>query len=233
MQRLIHPNILPVLDVPESPRPPCFVMPCIEPGSLALQLQPHQPLPASRALQLTRQVAAAVVHAHAAGVIHSDLKPGNVLVDAADHAWLCDFGLARALANDFTPGSDRMPNVGTVHYMSPALAAGEAEYTQADIYALGALLYEMLTGHPPYSGRTAQEILGQIRAGPPRRIRDLNREACPGLTLIAKGAMARAPRDRYSCMADVVSDLDRVAQQLTPLGPHTPKDHDTDVYPAA
>jgi serine/threonine-protein kinase len=184
------------------------------------------------ALGLTNQIAAALAHAHAMGVIHSDLKPGNVLVDAEDRVYLSDFGLARALASDFTPGADHMPNAGTAPYMSPAMAAGEAEYTRSDIYAFGALLYEMLTGCPPYSGENTAQILEQIRAGPPRRIRDLNREASPGLVMIAEGAMAGALRDRYSCMADVVSDLDRVARQLPPLGPHGPKTSDTDVCPA-
>ena len=166
------------------------------------------------------------------GVIHSDLKPGNVLVDAEERVYLSDFGLARALAGDFTPGADYTPSAGTAPYMSPAVAAGEAEYTRSDIYGLGALLYEMLTGYPPYSGENTAQILEQIRAGPPRRIRDLNGEASPGLVMIAEGAMAGALRDRYSCMADVVADLDRVARQLPPLGPHGPKTSDTDVCPA-
>jgi serine/threonine-protein kinase len=232
MQRLAHPNILPVLDVPESPQPPYFVMPCIEPGSLALLIKSGQPLPAALALGLTRQIAAAVAHAHAAGVIHSDLKPGNVLVDAEERVYLSDFGLARALASDFTPGADHTPSAGTAPYMSPAVASGEAEYTRSDIYALGALLYEMLTGCPPYSGKTTAQILEQIRAGPPRRIQNLNGDASPGLVMIAEGAMARALRDRYSCVADVLVDLERVARQLTPLGPHSPKSRDTEVCPA-
>ena len=165
------------------------------------------------------------------GVIHSDLKPGNVLVDAEERVYLSDFGLARALAGDFTPGADYTPSAGTAPYMSPAVAAGEAEYTRSDIYGLGALLYEMLTGYPPYSGENTAQILEQIRAGPPRRIRDLNREASPGLVMIAEGAMTRALRDRYSCMAGVVADLDRVARQLPLLGPHSPKAKEVEFCP--
>src|SRR5262249_30658237 len=122
--------------------------------------------------------------------------------------------------NDPLWGPHERRHVGTAAYMSPALAAGRAEDTRCDVYALGALLYEMLTGRPPYDGRTAEEILLRVRGGPPRPILRLNPGAPRGLVRVAEAAMARELRDRYAEMADVVADLNRVALGREPLGPH-------------
>jgi serine/threonine-protein kinase len=219
MQRLAHPNILPVLEVPDPSGSPYLVMPYIEAGSLAMRLQTGQPLGDDLTLSLAGQIAAAIAYAHSQGIIHHDLKPGNVLVDGEGRAYLTDFGLARAMAGESTGSADPGACVGTAPYMSPAVAAGEAEDTRCDIYSFGALLYEMLTGHPPYTGETASQIVQQILARLPRRIRELKPAAEPGLVVIAEAAMARELRDRYSRMADVVTDLERAAQRLPPLGP--------------
>ena len=104
--------------------------------------------------------------------------------------------------------------------MSPAVAAGLAEDTRCDIYAFGALLYEMLTGHPPYEGRTTWEVRRQIIAGPPKAIRFLNPKADEGLAGVAEGAMGRELRDRYADMDDIVADLKRIRSGKSPLGPH-------------
>ena len=99
---------------------------------------------------------------------------------------------------------------GTAPYMSPGVAAGNAEDTRCDIYAFGALLYEMLTGEPPYAGRNTNDIRKQILAGPPKPIRARNPGADAGLVAVAEGAMARELRDRYADMADVLADLERI-----------------------
>ena len=108
---------------------------------------------------------------------------------------------------------------GTAPYMSPGVAAGDAEDTRCDIYAFGALLYEMLTGDPPYAGRALQDIRRQILAGPPKPIQERNPEADAGLRAVAEGAMARELRDRYADMGDVLADLQRIKQGKAPVGP--------------
>ena len=102
--------------------------------------------------------------------------------------------------------------------MSPAVAAGDAEDTRCDIYSFGALLYEMLTGHPPYKGRGTKEILDQIIAGPPKPIASLNPNADRGLVAVAEGCMARELRDRYADMRDVLKDLQRIKENKQPIG---------------
>jgi sugar lactone lactonase YvrE len=109
---------------------------------------------------------------------------------------------------------------GTAPYMSPGVAAGNAEDTRCDIYAFGALLYEMLTGEPPYAGSSTQDIRKQILAGPPKPIRQRNPQADAGLAAVAEGAMARELRNRYADMADVLADLERIKQGRPPAGPH-------------
>jgi len=220
LQRLRHANVVEVLELSDREQGPYFVMPFFEEGSLARRIRPGQPMEAGIILGIAIQVGEALQFAHRRGIIHRDLKPANILLGADRKACLADFGLARTLFNDTLIEVDRQECEGTAPYMSPGTAAGNAEDTRCDIYALGALLYEMLTGEPPYKGRTTREIREQILAGPPRGIRELNPHADPGLTQVAEGAMGRELRDRYADIADVLADLRRVQDGKAPVGPH-------------
>jgi serine/threonine protein kinase/sugar lactone lactonase YvrE len=220
LQKLRHNNVVPVLEVSDRPDGPYFVMPYFERGSLAQRLRPGHPLAAPAALEIARHVAEGLQFAHRRGIIHRDLKPANVLLGPGDAACLADFGLARTVFNDSIVDVEREQIEGTAPYMSPGVAAGNAEDTRCDIYAFGALLYEMLTSQPPYAGRNTSDIRKQIMAGPPTPIQSRNPDADAGLTAVAEGAMARELRDRYADMADVVADLQRLQLGKPPLGPH-------------
>ncbi|MBP9901457.1 MAG: protein kinase [Verrucomicrobia bacterium] len=221
LQQLKHLNILPALYVSENPARPYFVMPIVEHGSLIRKLSEDSPMAEEECVAIARQVAAALAHAHAKGVIHRDLKPGNVLVDFFGTAYLADFGLARTVFNDsLMDAAKGETGEGTAHYMSPQLARGEAEDTWCDIYALGALLYEMLTGRPPYEGQSTSQILQQIRTSPPEPILNSRPKLSPWLLKVVEGAMAREHRDRYANMADVLADLERLEKRQPVLEPH-------------
>jgi len=219
LQKLKHPNVVPVLEVSDRATGPYFVMPYYERGSLAAQIRPGQPLEAVYILDVALDIAEGLQFAHRRGIIHRDLKPANILRTGERGACLADFGLARTLFNDTIVDVERPQWEGTAPYMSPGVAAGDAEDTRCDIYAFGALLYEMLTGEPPYAGRSLQEIRRQILAGPPKPIQERNPAADAGLLAVAEGAMARALRDRYADMGDVLADLRRIKQGKAPVGP--------------
>lgn len=220
LQKLKHPNVVPVLEVSDRAEGPYFVMPFFEKGSLAQRIRPGQALEPEIILDIARQIADGLGFAHRHGIIHRDLKPANILLGVDGKSCLADFGLARTMFNDTIVDVERDQMEGTAPYMSPGVAAGNAEDTRCDIYAFGALLYEMLTGEPPYAGRNTNDIRNQILAGPPKPIRDRNPAADLGLTTVAEGAMARELRDRYADMADVAADLDRIAAGKAPVGPH-------------
>ncbi len=220
MQRLSHPNILEVLEVSDRPEGPYFVMPFMERKSLAGVIRPGEAAAYDLTLRIAREIAGALQYAHGRGLVHRDLKPSNILLDAAGKAYLCDFGLARTTFNDSMVDVRRAHCEGTAPYMPPEVAAGEAGDTRCDIYSFGALLYEMLTGHPPYEGGTASEVLRRIMAEQPQPIPELNPNAPKGLTRIVQAAMARNLRDRYASMADVLADLTRAENGQEPLGPH-------------
>jgi hypothetical protein len=220
MYRMSHPSIIRVLDVSDRPEGPYFVMPFMAGGSLAQKIKPGEPLAADLLPAVARQVADALHYAHTQGIIHRDLKPSNILLDAEGRAYLSDFGLLRTVFNDSIVDVGQQRPEGTVPYMSPAVACGKAEDTRCDIYAFGCLLYELLTGQPPYQGPTIDAILKQIQTAPPRPIRELNPKAPANLVAIADHAMGRELRDRYASMGDVVAELDRVAQGESPFGPH-------------
>jgi len=220
LQKLRHANVIEVLEVSDREQGPYFVMPYFEQGNLARRIRPGQPMASEVIVEIAIQICEALQFAHRRGIIHRDLKPANILLNADRKACLADFGLARTVFNDTIIEVDRQECEGTASYMSPGTAAGNAEDTRCDIYAFGALLYEMLTGDPPYKGRTTREIRDQILAGPPRAIRDVNPQSDPGLSVVAEGAMGRELRDRYADIADVLADLCRIQEGKLPLGPH-------------
>ena len=197
MAQLAHPNILRVSEVAGDSEWPSYVMPHLAGGPLSETIH-HRPLDKAATLHIARQVATALAYAHSRGLIHRDLKPSNILLDEAGLAYLADFGLARPFDNDTLLDLEQSACVGTVPYMSPAVAKGEAEDTRCDIYSFGAVLREMLTGRPPYEGRDALDVLRQVMATPPEPISIVNPHAHPGLMQIADGAMARDLRDRYA-----------------------------------
>jgi serine/threonine protein kinase len=219
LKRLRHTNIVPVEEISDRPEGPYFVMPYFEKGSLAGRIKPGRPMDTESILDIAIQVAEGLSFAHRSGIIHRDLKPANILLGANGSVCLGDFGLARTVFNDTIVDVESHQLEGTAPYVSPAIAAGDAEDTRCDIYSFGALLYEMLTGLPPYQGRGTKEILDQILAGPPKPIMSVNPAADRGLVAVAEGCMARELRDRYADMRDVLKDLRRVQQHEPPVGP--------------
>ena len=218
LKRLQHTNIVPVLEISDRAEGPYFVMPYFAKGSLANRIRPGQPMDTESILDIAMPVAEGLGFAHRSGIIHRDLKPANILLDTNGQVCIADFGLARSLFNDTIVDVESRSLEGTAPYMSPGVAAGNAEDTRCDIYSFGALLYEMLTGQPPYQGRGTKEILDQILAGPPKPITSLNPEADRGLVAVAETALARELRDRYAEMRDVINDLRRIKEGKEPAG---------------
>ncbi|MGH8024997.1 MAG: protein kinase domain-containing protein [Limisphaerales bacterium] len=219
LKRLRHINIVPVEEISERAEAPYFAMPYFEKGSLANRMKPGEPLNTATITDIATQVAEGLSFAHRAGIIHRDLKPANILMAANDRVCLADFGLARTVFNDTIVDVENRTLEGTAPYMSPAVAAGDAEDTRCDIYSFGALLYEMLGGHPPYKGATTKEILDKIIAGPPAPITGLNPSADRRLVAVAEKAMARELRDRYADMRDVLKDLQEIKEGKKPVNP--------------
>jgi serine/threonine-protein kinase len=218
-----HPHILKVSEVGEHKGRPYYVMPCVDGGTLAGVLAGGAELSPDRIVEVSLQVAEGLAYAHSRGVIHRDLKPSNILFDHEGGVRLADFGLARHLFNDPVLRLHTEHCLGTAPYMSPAVARGEAEDTRCDIYSLGAVMYEMAAGHPPYSGHTGKEVIARVVAGPPPPLpppAEQEPGVAEGLTRVIQWTMARQLRDRYACVEDVINDLKRVRSGAVPRGPH-------------
>ncbi len=166
---LQHPHILPLFDSGEADGYLFYVMPFIKGETLRDRLNREKQLPVADAVRITTEVASALDYAHRNGVIHRDIKPENILLHDGQ-ALVADFGIALAASK---AGGSRMTetgmSLGTPHYMSPEQAMGEREITaRSDVYALGAVLYEMLTGDPPFTGSTAQAVVARVVTESPR-----------------------------------------------------------------
>jgi serine/threonine-protein kinase len=189
--RLHHRNILPLLDSSEAGGNLYYVTAYIPGASLQRRLEREGPLPLEEVVRIGRDIAAALDHAHGSGVIHRDVKPGNVLLDD-DRALVCDFGIARAVelagGEQFAASSGFA--LGTPAYMSPEQATGEAIDSRCDVYGLGCVLYEMLAGEPPFRGATAQAILARALAGEYRAVRTVRPEVIPAAEVAIRSALA-------------------------------------------
>jgi WD40 repeat protein/serine/threonine protein kinase len=157
--------------------------------------------------RLGEQAARALDHAHEQGIVHRDVKPGNLLVDGRGQVWITDFGLAHLQGDPGLTMSGDL--VGTLRYMSPEQAAGKRAPIdhRTDIYSLGASLYELLTLHPAHDGADRQEVLGQILNEEPRRLRGWNRALPMELETIVLKAMAKEPEGRYASAVELANDL--------------------------
>ena len=196
---LAHPHILPLFDSGAAGSLLYYVTPFIAGESLRERLRREPQLPVDDALAITRQVAAALSFAHAHGVVHRDIKPENILLQGSD-VLVADFGIARALT---AAGGDTLTAsgvaVGTPAYMSPEQALADPTLDgRSDVYSLGCVLYEMLSGQPPYTGATAQAVTARRLTEPMPSLRSVRAAVSPALESAVARALARAPADRFS-----------------------------------
>jgi TolB-like protein len=195
--RLQHPHILPVHDSGEADGLLYYVMPFVEGESLAARISREGGLPVDWSVRILREVADALAYAHGRGLVHSDIKPDNILL-SGNHALVADFGIARAVrdAAGATALTGTGISLGTPAYMAPEQAAGEAVDHRADIYALGVVAYEMLAGEPPFRGRTAQAVIGAHLSQPAVPITQHRPGLSPGLSALVMRCLQKHPGDR-------------------------------------
>ncbi|MEZ6063031.1 MAG: serine/threonine-protein kinase [Planctomycetaceae bacterium] len=212
--RLRHPNIVQVYEVGQDSGCDFMSMEILEDGSLATMLG-HTTFAPRAAAELVTTLATAVAAAHDQGIVHRDLKPGNVLMAPDGSPRISDFGLARHLSEAAVRQTRTGAILGTPGYMAPEQARGSLNAgPPADIYSLGAILYELLTGRPPYHGTSVVEILEQMQAVDPPGIRQLRPGVPRDLQTICMKCLERSPRDRYLSAARLREDLQRFLQGL-------------------
>ena len=205
---LQHPHILPLHDSGEADGFLFYVMPYVEGETLRDRIDREKQLPVDEAVALASKVAGALHHAHEHGVIHRDIKPGNILLQDGEPV-VADFGIALAVG---AAGSNRLTetglSLGTPYYMSPEQATGDqAVGASTDTYALGSVLYEMLTGDPPYMGSTAQAVLGQIISAKPISATEKRPSIPANVDAAVRKALEKLPADRFASAQEFVKAL--------------------------
>jgi serine/threonine protein kinase len=207
--RLQHPHILPLLDSGDAGGLLYYVMPLVTGETLRARLESERQLPVTDAVSITREVADALGYAHGLGVIHRDIKPENILLQGG-HALVADFGIALAVQS---AGGARMTqtglSLGTPQYMSPEQAMGERVIdARSDIYSLGVVTYEMLTGQPPFTGSTVQAIVARVMTEKPAPIATIRDTVPPHVEHAVLKALAKLPADRFGSAAAFSAALD-------------------------
>jgi serine/threonine-protein kinase len=213
---LQHPHILPLFDSGEADGYLFYVMPFVQGETLRDRMNREKQLPVADAVRITTEVASALDYAHRHGVVHRDIKPENILLHDGQ-ALVADFGIALAASK---ASGARMTetgmSLGTPHYMSPEQAMGEREITaRSDVYALGAVLYEMLTGDPPFTGSTAQAVVARVVTESPRPLIPQRHTILPHVEAAVLTALEKLPADRFASAAEFAEALQDKAYRST------------------
>lgn len=207
--KLEHPAIVPVHDFGEENDQLFLVMRYMPGGSLADRLN-EGPLPVPQVLQIIQRVASALEEAHRQGIIHRDLKPGNILFDAQDRAYLGDFGIAKL--QEGTTDLTGSAIIGTPAYMSPEQAKGEQLDGRTDVYSLGIILFQMLTGEQPYQADTPLAVLFKHVSDPIPRLNQVKEDLPPAFDTVVQKALAKEPESRYATPTEITQALRWVAK---------------------
>ena len=207
--RLEHPGIVPIHDVGERDGSCYFSMKFVEGGQLD-EIARREPMPVRRAAELIAKIARIVHYAHEHGILHRDIKPGNILLDAKGEPHLTDFGLARLVETESSV-THTLDVLGTPSYMAPEQAVGNnsAISTVTDVYGLGAVLYQLLTGQPPFAGGATYETIKLLLDTEPRQPRLLNPKVDRDLSTICLKCLEKDPKRRYSSALVLAEDLER------------------------
>src|SRR5437868_7363334 len=208
---LSHPNIVSIYDRGEAEGTYYIAMEYLDGRSLKELIVARGPAPIHLAVDYARQVLAAIRFAHRNGIVHRDIKPHNVLVDAEGRLKVTDFGIARAGASQMTEAGSI---IGTAQYLSPEQAKGAPVDQTSDLYSLGVVLYELLTGTVPFTGDTPVEIAMKHLSATPQPPSRLRPDVPPDLDAIVLRALAKDPHDRYASAEQMDADLARIAKGL-------------------
>src|SRR2546426_5892581 len=216
--KLQHPHIVPLLTAGESNGLPYFTMPFVDGESLRVRLARHGELPVNHAIRMLREIASALAYAHEHGIVHRDIKPDNVLLSGGS-AMVTDFGVAKALSASSNAEHGGITSLGvalgTPAYMSPEQASADPSVDhRADIYSLGVVAYELLTGQPPFAGRTPQNLLAAHVTEAPEAITRRRASLPPALAALVMRCLEKRPADRPQSASEVVHALD----DITPRG---------------
>jgi ABC-2 type transport system ATP-binding protein len=207
--KLDHPHIVPVYDVGISAGTPWMAMKLVDGAGLDRVLIDEGKLDRDRAVEIAKQAASALSHAHRRGIVHRDIKPSNILIsrrdDGAMHVWLADFGIAQILSGQASSGMNTI--AGTPAYMAPEQITGRRVDARADIFALGCVIAEMLTGKRCFGGTSGSDLIYRIVHHEPESLSEIGELAGPEIERVIRRAMAKSPDDRYTSVDELSREL--------------------------
>ncbi|HEX2131730.1 MAG TPA: Stk1 family PASTA domain-containing Ser/Thr kinase [Actinophytocola sp.] len=227
---LNHPAIVAVYDTGETRTEhgplPYIVMEYVDGRTLRDIVKTEGPLPGQRAMEVMADVCAALDFSHRHGIVHRDVKPANVMITKTGAVKVMDFGIARAVADGQAAVTQTAAVIGTAQYLSPEQARGEAVDARSDVYAAGCVLFELLTGDPPFTGDSPVAVAYQHVREDPKPPSSLNSRVSPALDAIVLKAMSKGAPNRYQSSAEMRTDLVRVLSGQRPLAPMVMTDED-------
>ena len=204
--RMSHPNIVGMYDLGQDGDLRYIVMEYVRGTTLKEIIRQEAPMPAQRAVQITLRILSAVNHAHHNHIVHRDIKPQNILVQEDGGIKVADFGIARLTTNaTLTTSFGNM--LGSVHYFSPEQASGEVADEKSDLYSVGVVFYELITGRVPFEGESPVSVALKHVSEPPMDPRDINPEVSKALSEVVLKALSKSPSDRYPSATDMAADL--------------------------